>query len=106
MSLHHKPRVGKVGRDQTLDDGEMRRETALRGRRNPYVREFQWRKWFAGPYVPLIVDTGAAREQGVLEARLEAEAAESREPRASYFIDLLEIDDELRERPPKCGCVV
>ena len=76
------------------------------GARNPYVREFQWRKWFAGPYVPLLVDTAAARDRGIHEARLESDAAEAREFRASNVIDLLDIVDELRERPPKGACVV
>ena len=59
-----------------------------------------------GPYAPLLVDTGAARARGIHGARLEAEAAESRDLMASSFIDLIDIHDELRERPPKSACVV
>ena len=76
------------------------------GEWGPYAREFQWREWFAGPYVPLLVDTVDARGRGIHEASLEADTAEAREFRGANVIDLLESDDEFRERPPKCACVV
>ena len=95
-----------MDRDQTLGGGGCGAELPCVGGWAPCVGEFQWRKWFAGPYAPRLVDTVAARERGIHEARLEADAAESREFRAANAIDLLDIDDELRERPPKCACVV
>ena len=76
------------------------------GDRDPYARVFQWRDRFAGPYVPLLVDTVAARERGIHGAIVEADAEEAREFRDANVTDLLESDDELGERPPNCACVV
>ena len=80
-------------RTQTLGGGEFGGALSCAGERNSYVREFRRRKWFVGPYAPLLVDTGAARERWVHEARLETDAAELREFRDANVIDLLEIDD-------------
>ena len=61
----------------------------------PYVREFQRSKWFAGPYVPLLVDTVAARGRVIQEASHAAGAEEAREFMEANVIDLLDSDDEL-----------
>ena len=78
----------------------------MRGRAGALRRGSQWRNLFAGPYVPRLVHTVDARGRGIHETRLEADAAEAREFRGEDVIGLLDSDDELRERPPKCVCVV
>ena len=65
------------------------------GEWDPYVREFQWRKWFDAPYVPLLVDTIAARERAIQEASHAADAAEARAFREANAIGPLDSDDEL-----------
>ena len=56
--------------------------------------------------MPLLVDIVDALGRGIHEARHEAEAAEDRQFRDANVIDLLDSDDELRERPPECAFVV
>ena len=76
------------------------------GEWGPYFRGFQWRKWIAGSYAPPLVDDVAALGRAIREDILEADAAEAREFRDSNVIGLLDSEDELRERPPMCACVV
>ena len=52
----------------------------------------------AGPYVPPLVDTAASRERAIHGAHLVAEAAWAMELRAENATDVLDSDDELRER--------
>ena len=84
----------------------MWREPPCEGERGPLLRGFQWRNWFDGPYVPRLVHTVAARGRGIHGARLEAGAEEAREFTGANVIGLLDIDGELRERPPRRACVV
>ena len=57
-------------RDETMDGGKCGGKLPCVGEWDPYVREFRRRKWFAGPYVPLLVDTVDALERALNEASL------------------------------------
>ena len=81
-------------------------ELPCAGEWGPCGKEFRRRKRFSGPYAPPLVDTVDAMARAIHDASLEADAAEAMEFRDANVIDLLDSDDELRERPPKCACVV
>ena len=104
--IRHKPRGGKWSATKRWARKQCGGKLPCVGERGPYFREFQRRKRYAAPYAPPLVDTVDARERGINKARLEADAAEAREFRDANVIDLLDSDDELRERPPKRPIVV
>ena len=64
----------------------------------PYIREYQWRKWYGGPTTPLLIDDVRDHYRPAQERKLEEEEANAR---SWMVIDLESSDDEDIGPPPR-----